>query len=33
VQVAEGLFGVHPSTVHRLRSRLVMNPNAFSHDL
>jgi len=26
-QVAEGLFGVHPSTVHRLLSRLVTNPN------
>jgi hypothetical protein len=28
-QVAEGLFGVHPSTVYRLRSRLVTNPNGY----
>jgi hypothetical protein len=32
-QIAGGLFGVHPSTVHRLRGRLVTNPNGFSHDL
>ena len=32
-QVAEGLFGARPSTVHRLRDRLVTNPNGYSHDL
>ena len=32
-QVAEGLFGARSSTVHRLRDRLMTNPNGYSHDL
>ena len=32
-QVAEILCGARPSTVHRLRDRLVTNPTRYSHDL
>jgi hypothetical protein len=32
-QVAEGLLGVHPSMVHRLRSRFLTDLTRYSHDL
>jgi len=32
-QVVAGLLGMHPSTVYRLCSRFLKDPNGYSHDL